>query len=117
MLDSGICNTNGNQHDVLCNRPSIGHNSETSGKSRREAFSPESDSSDYEKRKINELEVDNLQRTKRNEQKKEIDLPPGYSIYDIPKLADRSPMPVFIHLNVSKILGWDELNEVIIVSF
>lgn len=56
--------------------------------------------------------AENVQRMKRNEQKKEINLPQGYSIYEIPKLPDKSPMPIFLHLNVSKILTWDELNEV-----
>lgn len=65
--------------------------------------------------KENEVEMgdaDYLLRTKRNEQKNDINLPPGYSIYRIPKLPDNSPMPVFLFLNISKILDWNEFSEV-----
>lgn len=55
---------------------------------------------------------ENYLRTKRDEQKNDIHLPPGYSIYRIPKLPDKSPMPVFLSLNISKILDWNEFNEV-----
>lgn len=102
MFDSGVCN----QHDVLCDRQSI----ELNSKPCREALVEEADGFDYG----NEMEAENIQRTKRNEQKGEIDLPPGYSIFEIPKLADGSPLPIFLHLNISKILRWDELNEVTI---
>lgn len=51
-------------------------------------------------------------RAKRDEQKSNINLPPGYSIYRIPKLPDKSPMPVFLFVNISKILDWNEFSEV-----
>lgn len=100
---------NGNQHEVLCNHLSAEHNTKISRKFRREILLEGStDPEDYEqKRKQSEMEVEDLQRKKRNEQKKEI------NCQKEPKLPDKSPMPIFLYMNVSKILNWDELNEVI----
>lgn len=55
--------------------------------------------------------VENFLRTKRDEHKRDINLPPGYSIYNLPK-PDGSPMPAFVYLNISKILVWNEFDEV-----
>lgn len=40
-----------------------------------------------------------------------INLPPNYNKYELPKPVD-APMPIFVFVNVSKILDWNELNDV-----
>lgn len=65
------------------------NNFETSRKLRREAILKESNVHDHS-----------------------LKLPPNYNKFELPKPAD-SPMNIFVFLNISKILDWDELNEVI----
>lgn len=113
-ISSGTENTNVNVHDVLYNSRSYEDNSKPYRRTTREKVLEASEEfyDDEQKRMV----AEDLLRLKRAEHKSEINLPPGYSIYEIPKLPDKSPMPVFLHFNISKILDWDELNEVIILN-
>lgn len=67
----------------------------------------------FEESLVDKESQDRNWRTKRDEQKNNINLPPDYNIYTIPKPSDKSPMPVFLFVNMSKILDWNEFNEVL----
>lgn len=109
---SGATYVDANQQDILFNYQSFEDNSNSRQRTRREVVLEDSDEFYGDRQK--QMESESLQRMKRDQQKREINLPPGYSIYEIPKLPDKSPMPVFMHLNISKILDFDELNEVVV---
>lgn len=98
-----------NQHDILFNYQSF--EDDEGQRIRREVNSEESDG--FQDDRQNKMEFESLERSKRAfHHKREISLPPGYSIFEVPKLSDDTPITIFLHLNISQILDFDELNEV-----
>lgn len=91
MDTSKVTATNFYEDDVLWNHMPVDKYLETSQRTKREVVLKESNGS---------------------ERKNGIKLPLGYNRFDLPK-PDDGPMPIFVFMNISKILDWDELNEVI----
>lgn len=100
---SKTCSTMVNQAEILSDQQLVDDISTSTQTTGREWLLEDSDDVP--------TKVDNLLRPKRDEQKRAINLPPDYNIYDLPK-PNESPIPVFLYFNITKILNWNEFDEV-----
>lgn len=66
-------------------------------------------------RRLQRETVDDQEHTVETEnahvKKPALDVPPGYSAFKIPRI-DANPLSILVHMNINKVLNWDELNEV-----